>query len=120
MIKEYLKTWDASPSPKPCNDPEFIAGFLEFMRERDCEHYEFTGDNGYCGHTAIIYDIHPQYSYGRQMAFELAYGAGFTKVFTAHHNGFWVPEYISLKGGEAAPIISILHEKFIQWGGFAV
>lgn len=120
MIKEYLKAWDESPSPKPCNDPEFIAAFLEFMHERDAEHYEFTGDNGYCGHTAKIYDIPPQYSFCRQMAFEFAYSVDFVNVFTAYHSGFWVPGYISLEGKKAAPIISLLNEKFIQWGGFAI
>jgi hypothetical protein len=120
MIEEYLKTWDEAPAPKPSNDPEFVTAFIEYMKDKSADDYEFTGDNGYCGHTAILYDVHPRYSFSRAMAFEFAYGVDFVKVFTAYHDGFWVPEYISLKGGEAAPIIGILNEKFVRWGGFAL
>lgn len=34
------------------------------------------------------------------------------------HNGFWVPEYIDLRGVESEAIVKIIKEKFISWGGF--
>jgi len=118
MIKEYIEKWNNLPSPKPENDKRFINDFIEFMQSKDKNHYEFEGENYYCGFTATLYETEPQYSYGRVLAFEFAYGQDFVKVFTANHNGFWVPEYINLKGGEAAPILGILHHKLIEWAGF--
>lgn len=117
-MKKYLEEWEKEESPKSVNNEKFIADFMEFMKSRDGDHYEFTGENSYCGHTAIIYDENPNYCMGRTLAFEFAYGIDFVKVFTADHNGFWTPEYISLKGGNAAPILAILFEKYKQWGGF--
>ena len=120
MIEDYLKTWNEAENPKPCNDPVFIKMFVEFIGDRGSDHFEFSGDNGYCGYTAVVYEEDPRFSWGRGISFEFAYGLDFVKVFTAQHCGYWVPEYINLQGGEAATIIGILNEKFIRWGGFAV
>lgn len=100
------------------NNKEFIADFIAFMKSKDVSHYEFEGDNDYCGFTALIHDIPPRYCYGRNVSFEFAYDKDFVKIFTANHNGFWVPEYISLKCDEAKPILDILFERFKEWGGF--
>tara|TARA_R110000823_G_C15881781_1_gene495139 strand:+ start:798 stop:1169 length:372 start_codon:yes stop_codon:yes gene_type:complete len=119
-MKKYLAEWEEAESPKPVNNVKFIADFIEFMKSRDSDHYEFEGDNDYCGCTAIIWDENPRYCMGRSMYFEFAYSNDFVKVFTGNHNGFWVPEYISLKGDDAQPILKILQDKFNQWGGFSV
>lgn len=118
-MKKYLAEWEKAESPKPANNEKFIADFIEFMKSRDSDHYEFDGENNYCGYTATIYDENPNYCMSRTLAFEFAYGIDFVKVFTANHNGFWVPEYINLRGGEAAPILTVLFDKYKQWGGFA-
>lgn len=119
MIKEYLEKWNASEAPKPANDPGFIADFLSFLGSREVECFEFGGENHYCGYTAIVYEDNPRHCFGRVLGFELAYGVDFVKVFTASHNGFWVPEYICLKGSDALPILAILKSKYLEWGCFA-
>jgi len=118
-MKDYLEYWNSIEGVKPKNDPVFIQEFVGFMKERDKDHYEFKGENYYCGNTAIIYDDNPMYCMSRTTCFEFAYGSDFVKVFTGHHSGFWVPEYISLCHEDAEPVLEILKQKFIEWGGFA-
>ena len=120
LIIDEIARFETGGNPKTNNRPEFIAAFIEYMNGKGADNYEFTGDNGYCGYTARLYDVHPRYSFSRTMAFEFAYGVDFVKVFTAYHDGFWVPEYINLKGGEAAPILNVLNGKFMRWGGFSI
>jgi len=117
-MNTYLENWEEQDSPKPCNDEEFIKEFIAFMKSKDSDHYEFTGDNGYCGHTAALYEVPVSHNFGRCMAFEFAYGEGFVKVFTAYHSGFWTPEYINLSGEEAKEILEILQQKGVEWLGF--
>jgi hypothetical protein len=119
MLKEYIEKWDKLEGEKPSNEKEFISAFIEFMKARDSDYYEFEGDNGYCGCTAIIWDENPNYCMGRSMYFEFAYGKDFVKVFNGNHNGFWVPEYINLKGDDAKEILGILKFELIRWAGFA-
>ena len=110
-IEEYIKKWDGFSGEKPINDPEFISLFIDFIKDKAGEYFEFEGDNGYCGHTALVYEVPIAHAFTRVMGFEFAYGLDFVKVFTAYHEGFWVPEYISLTGNEAKPILSILNKK---------
>lgn len=118
-IEDYLKHWESIEGTKPVNDDTFIELFIEFMRSKDKDHYEFTGENHYCGNTAIIHDVEPQYCLGKtNIGFEFAYSKDFVKVFTSEHQGFWSPEYISLEGFEAKQILHILEMKFLEWGGF--
>lgn len=119
-LKDYIAKWNENEGKKEVNNKEFIANFIGFIKSKGKDHFEFNGDNDYCGHTAIVYDDNPKYCYHGTMAFEFAYSATFVKVFNANHNGFWVPEFIDLQGGDAAPILAMLHEKFTQWGGFSV
>lgn len=119
-MKDYLENWNNHKSPKPVNDENFISEFKEFMRSKNKDHYHFEGENGYCGFTATLHEVEPAFQFSRCMSFEFAYGADFVKVFTAHHQGFWVPEYISLKGEDAQEILSILSEKCSQWSGFNI
>lgn len=120
-IKAYIKQWDLEEGIKPKNDSAFIADFISYLQSRNSDHLEFEGDNDYCGHTAIIHEMDymgRSWSSSDNLKLELAYGVDFVKVFTGNHNGFWVPEYINLKGGDAAPIIAALWIKFGEWGGF--
>ena len=115
-IEEYLKEWQES-EVKECNNPEFIAAFIEYMKEDGRQYSFISGENGYFGYTArICGDYNP---FGFAM-FELAYSgaAEFVKVFSANHNGYWVPEYIDLKGDEALEILNILKSKLLEFGGF--
>lgn len=114
-MEDYLKKWQLAESPKPCNDREFVGQFLDFIKSRPYCNWEFDGDNGYCGSTATVYEDDPRYCMGRALAFEFAYGQNFVKVFTANHNGFWVPEYINLEGLPAREILNVLREKLLGW-----
>ena len=119
MLKEYIEKWHKIDGEKPCNEKEFISAFIEFIKSKDKDHFEFDGENHYCGFTATVYDENPNYCMGRTMAFEFAYDKDFVKVFTAAHNGFWTPEYINLKGDDAKEILGVLKYQLIQWAGFA-
>jgi len=117
-MKEYLKKWESHDSPKPCNDTEFTSKFLDFIKSKPCDHWEFDGENHYCGYTAIVYEDNPDYCMGRTLGFEFAYDKDFVKVFTANHGGFWVPEYINLSGNDAKEILEVVREKLVEWAGF--
>ena len=116
-VKEYIEKWNEAESPKPKNDGRFIAEFILFAKSSDADQWGFDGDNGYCGHTAVLHE-HPQYIPVHGLVFEFAYGMGFVKVFTGKHNGFWTPEYISLKDDDAAELIAIIKDKLNDWAGF--
>ncbi len=117
-MKEFIEKFNNTDGVKPVNDEKFISDFIEFMKSKDKDHYDFDGENHYCGFTAIVYDEEPTYCMGRTLAFEFAYDKDFVKVFTANHNGFWVPEYINLNGEDAKPILDVLKNKFLSWGAF--
>jgi hypothetical protein len=117
-IKSYVAEWNDIEGIKPENDQEFIKNFTEFCKSSTVDKWWFDGENGYCGFTATINEHPPHLSFGRGIGFEFAYGIDFVKVFTDRNEGYWVSEYINLKGGDAAPLIAILHEKLIEWGGF--
>lgn len=116
-IEKYLEEWQKSESPKEQNNPKFIRGFTNYIKSKDADHWDFSGENGYCGYTATVLDCFNGYSWS-SLDSEFAYGKDFIKVFTAHHHGFWSPEYINLSGEEAKEILDILHQKLIAWGGF--
>lgn len=115
-LKQYLKEWRDTEGVKPVNDPDFIAGFLQFAKASDFDQWEFSGDNHYCGFTAILYE-HPVHLPVSGEVFEFAYGRDFVKVFTGFHHGFWVPEYISLKGDDAIELLRVLKSKLNRWAG---
>lgn len=120
FIKQYIKDWHSSEE-KECNNPGFISALILLMGKVGVSYYEFSGENHYCGNTAILNEIPPAYQLGRgYFCLEFAYSNEFIKVFTGHHNGFWVPEYISIdsKHDNFEEMHSILKSKFIEWGGF--
>lgn len=115
-IKNYIAAWNKE-EVKPQNNPKFIGDFLEFAKGADFDHWEFDGENGYCGYTAILHE-HPQHIPVYGIGFEFAYGKDFVKVFTSRHNGFWTPEYIDLKGDDAKELLSVIRDKLTGWAGF--
>lgn len=118
-MKEYIKSWREQEGVKEKNNPEFIASFTEYIDEIDLDCWSFQGENGYCGYTAYVYSCNRSYRYGKStLDFELAYSKDFVKVFDAGNEGFWVPEYIDLKGREASKILSIVKSKLADWAGF--
>lgn len=117
---EYLKGWKSAGNPKPVNDESFYKLFVEFLKNQtNKDNFSFSGDNNYCGSTAVFDEDGFGYRVG-ELVFEFAYGEDFIKIFTLKHDGFWVPEYINLKGAEAEELLSILYDKLIMWSGFKV
>jgi len=116
-IKNYISEWDKEDGPKPKNDPKFIGDFLEFAKSSDFDQWEFGGENQYCGYTATLKE-HPENIPVHGLGFEFAYGKDFVKVFTSDHNGFWVPEYISLSGEGATYLLWLISFKLNGWAGF--
>lgn len=113
-LEEYIEAYIANFDPNNCNDETFIKMFTAYASKADG--WSFTGDNGYCGHTAYI---HQNWMWVHEgFGLELAYGHDFVKVFTSKNGGFWVPEYISLSGKDAEEIISIIKKKVLEWAGF--
>jgi len=116
-INNYINIWNEENNPHEANDPQFIAEFTAFAKNSGSDQWEFEGDNGYCGHTALLHE-HPAYLPVLGVGFEFAYGKDFIKVFTNMHHGFWSPEYINLAGDDAAELLAIIKDKLNSWAGF--
>lgn len=119
-IKYYIEKWNDFEL-KPKNEPDFLKPFTAWARIQKRDNWEFTGENGYCGYTASVCDGpygFRSWNSNHDLEFEFAYGRGFVKVFTANHNGFWVPEYLDLRGEEASELLEILKNKALLWAGF--
>jgi hypothetical protein len=115
---KYLKQWYFSNYVP--NNEEFVKKFIEFIKSTTYDQWQFKGINGYCGYTALVANcpFHLRHFAETGMLFEIAYGEDFVKVFNGNNNGFWVPEYIDLKGKDSVKILNILKSKFLEWGGF--
>ena len=116
-LKEYFNHDFAPLSELPTNDPGFISALTEFAKNSNHDQWEFEGENGYCGFTAILSE-YPSYAPASGFSFEFAYDKGFVKVFTGNHQGYWVPEYIDLRDNNAEPLLKMLREKLLSWAGF--
>ena len=122
FLKQYIRDWQDVGGVKPDHTLQFLSDFSVYIKELGCEHFDFNnGENGYCGYTAYCYESDPNYKRysGRGVLdFEFAYGKDFVSVFTMHHEGFWTPAYISLKGNESKYIIDILKSKCLELHNF--
>ena len=116
-INDFIVNWNKNESERKENDPDFIKHFYDFASSSDPELWEFSGENGYCGYTATLSE-YGSWVFRTGNDFEFAYSKTFVKVFTARHEGFWVPEYISLSGPEAKPLLCVIESKLIEWAGF--
>jgi len=96
-LTEYIKNWELLDSPKPSNDPTFICDFIEFLDSIDDERdVDFDGDGAYFGKQIKIGYGQGCWSADRYLHFEIAYDSNQIVVYTAKHNGFWSPTFISL------------------------
>lgn len=115
-IDEYLKIWHDSDE-KEKNNLEFMASVIDYLSSEDRCWTFGDGENGYCGYTCHVFDEYsPWLQYPR---FEFAYSSDFVKMFSASHNGFWVPEYIDVSGNDAKPLLKILSSACLKSNGFA-
>ena len=78
------------------NKDEIIDIFIQFFNNIEDENdVEFEGDGSYFGKQINI--MYNRYSYNRNSIFiEIAYSYDKISIYTAEHNGFWVPEYIKI------------------------
>lgn len=115
------------------NNPEFIEAFIAWCQEddrvwsfennkngyEDARLWSFESNkNGYYGYTAFVCESYNPWVI--EPLFEFAYSGKekFVKVFTAKNNGYWVPEYISLKGDEARTMLDIMKTALLEVSGF--
>lgn len=122
-MQEYIEDF-THVGNRDCNDTQFIEEFTEWIASLTPSCFEFEGENHYCGFTVQVYKSDPAYSWDRDShVFEISYSGEqqnrgkLVKVYTANHNGFWVPEYIDLTGDECDEILSIIKNNLEQWGG---
>ena|SRR6186713_901255 len=100
-LKEYVRNWKAIDGLKPQNEPVFIEQFLKLINNYpDDREIEFQGEGAYFGKQMQIL---PFSYYGRTdglLDFECAYSKTHLRVYSAHHNGFWYPEFIRVECGK--------------------
>lgn len=102
-FENKIKQFDAIHGLKPEADEEFIQLFTDFLFKEE-ENYDIVdiNDGAYFGKQIVIKNNRRYFS-GPEVELEIAYDSSTIVVYTANHNGFWVPPYISL---------SHKHEKF--------
>jgi len=94
---DYVDNWDKIEGVKPKNESEFIINFFKLLQNfPDDREITFDGDGSYFGKQITL---EPFSFYGkspRQLRFEIAYSKDRISVYTANHDGYWNPEFISI------------------------
>lgn len=93
---EKIKQFDLIEGQKPDADKEFIDLFIDFLRDKN-DNLDILDicDGSYFGKQIVIGDKRRYFS-GDDIKIEIAYDKNNIVVYTANHDGFWVPPYISL------------------------
>lgn len=96
-LADYITNWKQLDGLKPSNEPIFIEWFIKLLENYpDDREVEFDGEGAYFGKQVTL---KPFSFYGRTsgvLDFEIAYHPDLISVYTAHHHGFWNPEYIKM------------------------
>jgi hypothetical protein len=92
-LKEYIENWNSIKGVKPENESEFVSLFCDFLFEADL-YMEFDGDGAYFGKQISIHEN--SYFSDSVFNFEIAYSNENISIYSGNHNGFWVPEYVSM------------------------
>jgi hypothetical protein len=99
-LSDYVKAWKATDDneKKPCNEDVFIDGFIEYLKTiEEPADMRFCGTNDYGGLNVVVCKDENYYP-DINLSFEVNYGRNvFIKVYKANHNGYWTPEYLSMK-----------------------
>ncbi len=96
-LKEYIKNWKSLDQP-PKNEPQFIALFLDYIRNIEDERdVEFNGEGSYFGKEISIVENSMFPVYDESGGFEIAYQKDYKiSVYRHDNHGFWTPEYLAL------------------------
>lgn len=112
-FEERLKKFDMIEGVKPEADEEFIKLFIDFLRDEQDELEIFEiADGAYFGKQITIGDKHRYYS-STEIRLEIAYDDNNIVVYTANHNGYWVPPYISLTSKDGVTFYNVRAFLFI-------
>lgn len=93
FYRDYFQEW-SKQSPKPCNESSFVEFFKNLLKTIDEDDIEFHGNNCYSGKEISI--VPNRRYFGSNIELDVVYDKDQLKVFTSNHNGFWIPEFISL------------------------
>lgn len=100
ILSEYISNWKQIEGIKPCNDPDFIEEFSKMLPKLETCDISYDGDGSYFGQQVSVvfgsYGMRPD----RNLCFEIAYSQDEIRVYDGNNEGFWTPEYLSLKKGQ--------------------
>jgi len=99
-LKEYIKNWTIIEGNKPCNEDLFINEFIDLITNlSDDRDVTFDGDGSYFGKQVTLHLNSGVWIGDPLVYFEIAYSQTQISVYKANHEGFWVPEFISMYNG---------------------
>lgn len=94
---EYIDKWNAIEGVKPKNEPLFVVEFIKLLNNYpDDREVTFDGEGAYFGKQVTLEPFSFFGKSPRQLRFEMAYSDTLIKVYTATHDGYWNPEYLSM------------------------
>lgn len=100
ILSDYISEWNKSED-KPSNEKVFIDEFIKLLDNfPDEREVEFDGDGSYFGKQVTLLPFSYYGKPDRNLSFEVAYRQDQIRVYTAHHHGFWNPEYINIHAAD--------------------
>ena len=100
ILSDYISQWKLIEGIKPKNDKLFIDEFCVLLSKTDNYDITYDGEGSYFGNQVSI-KFESQYrKCDRNLCFEIAYSRNEIRVYDYHNEGYWTPEYLSLKKGE--------------------
>lgn len=95
---QYVKDWQKTEFVKPQNEQLFIDGFITLIKNYpDDREIEFNGEGAYFGKQVTLSPFsYYGYTSCDELMFEVAYCEDKISIYTAHHYGFWSPEFLRM------------------------
>lgn len=96
-FKAYIQNWNKIEGVKPCNEDDFIAGFIMLLNSIDDHRdIDFDGEGSYFGKQISLCYGQGVWIADKDLSFEISYSKKQIRVYTKNHNGFWRPEYMNI------------------------
>jgi hypothetical protein len=97
QLSNYVIKWIAIDGLKPSNEQEFFDLFIKLLEDYpDDREITFDGDGAYFGKQVTLEPFSYHSRARRELRFEVAYSETTIRVYSANHEGFWYPEFISM------------------------